>query len=45
MGTDAYSVPNIIAASVAISLVGFFSGPLFATVSDLTSITNHQILT
>lgn len=27
------SVPNIIAASVAISFLGFFSGPFFATVS------------
>lgn len=26
-------VPNIIAASIAISFFGFFTGPLFATVS------------
>lgn len=26
-------VPNIVAASVAVSLVGFFSGPMFATAS------------
>ena len=30
------SVPNIIAASVAISLYGFFNGPLFATVKLYT---------
>lgn len=45
MGADACSVPNIIAASVAISLVGFFSGPLFATVSHSTLSINTQILT
>jgi fucose permease len=28
-----YRVPNIIAASLAISFIGFFSGPLFAAVS------------
>jgi fucose permease len=30
-------VPNIIAASIAISVFGFFSGPLFAAVSHTTS--------
>jgi hypothetical protein len=29
-------VPNIIAASVAISFLGFFSGPFFSTVSHAT---------
>jgi hypothetical protein len=35
--TKRYRVPNIIAASVAISLFGFFSGPLFAAVSHATA--------
>ena len=28
-------VPNIIAASIAVSFIGFFTGPLFATVSQV----------
>lgn len=32
------SVPNIIAASIAISFVGFFMGPLFATVTFSPSL-------
>lgn len=35
--TKRYRVPNIIAASIAISVFGFFSGPLFAAVSHATA--------
>ncbi len=34
-------MPNIIAASVAISFLGFFSGPLFATVSSSSCCSHH----
>lgn len=34
MLTKINSVPNIVAASVAICFFGFFSGPFFATVSE-----------
>lgn len=38
------SVPNIIAASVAISFIGFFTGPLFATGISLgTKLFPHEI--
>lgn len=33
-----HRVPNIIAASIAISVLGFFSGPLFAAVSHTTTL-------
>lgn len=36
-----FRVPNIIAASIAISFVGFFTGPLFATVSISISAATH----
>jgi hypothetical protein len=36
-------VPNIIAASIAISVFGFFSGPLFAAVSR-TATARHTYL-
>lgn len=35
--TVSCSVPNIIAASVAISFIGFFTGPLFATGMSVAS--------
>jgi MFS family permease len=38
-------VPNIIAASIAISVFGFFSGPLFAAVSHCHQIYHQQPLT
>lgn len=39
-----HRVPNIIAASVAISLIGFFTGPLFATGISLGSkLFPHEI--
>ena len=34
-------VPNIIAASIAVSFVGFFTGPLFATVGVSIPATIH----
>ena len=37
---EKFRVPNIIAASVAISVFGFFSGPLFAAVSHAITTRN-----
>ena len=37
-------VPNIIAASIAVSFLGFFSGPFFATVSIIPRTLRWQVL-